>query len=75
MDMACIKFADFDKENPNYQFLADGMNDGNVKLLEDECKALISAPSLDMKFALGVKAYLEMQGYEVTWPDSPKGLT
>ena len=63
--MACTTFEDFDKENPNYQFLVDGMKDGKVKLLEEECKALVSAPPLDLKFALGMKAYLETQGYEV----------
>jgi len=63
--MTCTKLEEFDKENPNYQFLADGINDGKIKLLEDECKALIYAPPLDVKFAWGMKAYLETQGYEV----------
>ena len=63
--MACTTFADFDKENPNYRFLVEGVNDGKVKLIEDECKALITAPPLDIKFALGMKAYLETMGYEV----------
>jgi len=31
--MACTPVGDLDKENPNYQFLVDGMKDGKVKLL------------------------------------------
>jgi hypothetical protein len=73
--MACTPFGDLDKENPNYQFLVDGMKDGKVKLIEDECKALISAPPLDLKFALGMKAYLETQGYEVYVAGFPESTT
>lgn len=73
--MACTKFEDLDKENPNYHFLVDGMNDGKVKLLEDECKALISAPPLDLKFPLGIQAYLETLGYEVHIAGFPESST
>lgn len=73
--MACTKLEDFDKENPNYQFLVEGIDRGKIRLLEDECRALIYAPPLDMKFALGVRAYLETQGYEAHvagFPESPR---
>lgn len=72
--MGCTKLEDFDKENPNYRLLAESMDAEKVKLLEDECKALIYAPPLDVKFALGMQAYLQTQGYDAHiagFPESP----
>lgn len=71
--MACKKFEEFDKENPNYQFLADAIKDGKIRLVEGECLALIIAQPLDLKFGWGMKAYLESQGYSayISWvPES-----
>lgn len=71
--MACKKFEEFDKENPNYQFLVDAIKDGTVRLVEDECLALILPPPLDLKFGFGMKAYLGSQGYSayIAWrPES-----
>jgi hypothetical protein len=68
------KLADFDKSNPNYKFLIEAINSGNVRLIEDECLALIIPPSsLHLKFGLGMKAYLNNQGYStyIAWnPES-----
>jgi hypothetical protein len=73
--MSCTKFEDFDKENPNYQFLADAIEDKRVTLLEDRCLALINAAPLDLRFGFGMKAYLESQGYTayVAWAYFPAG--
>jgi hypothetical protein len=73
--MACTKFKDFDKDNPNYQFLADAIEDGRVTLLEDKCVVLINAAPLALKFGFGMKAYLESQGYTgfVAWAYFPTG--
>ena len=73
--MACTKFDDFDKENPNYQFLTDAIEDGRVTLIEDKCVALINAAPLDLKFGWGMEAYLKTQGYSafVAWAYFPQG--
>jgi hypothetical protein len=63
--MACKKLEEFDKENPNYKFLMDGINNGSVQLDEDNCTAIISASHEQAKFYLGMRAYLETQGYVV----------
>jgi hypothetical protein len=63
--MACTRFADLDKENPNYQFLADAMEDGRISLDEDRCLATIIGIDLEAKFILGMTAYLKSQGYTV----------
>ena len=39
------KLEDFEKDNPNYKFLIEAINSGNVRLMEDECLALIIPPS------------------------------
>jgi hypothetical protein len=62
--MDCKSLEEFDKENPNYQFLVEALQNGSIKLLEDECAALIVPPGpLHLKFGLGMKAYLDSQGY------------
>jgi hypothetical protein len=61
--MNCKKLEDFDKENPNYQFLADAIEDSTIRLLENECVALINAAPLRLKFGMGMEAYLKTQGY------------
>jgi hypothetical protein len=61
--MACTNLEDFDKENPNYPFLADALEDGTVRLLENECVALINAAPLRLKFGTGMEAYLKTHGY------------
>ena len=63
--MACKRLEEFDKENPNYKFLMDGINNGSVQLDEDNCTAIISASLEQAKFYLGMRAYLEAQGYVV----------
>ena len=72
--MSCKKLEEFDKENPNYQLLMDAIQNGSVKLCEDDCAALILPPGpLHLKFGLGMKAYLDSQGYSsyIDWfPES-----
>ena len=63
--MACKKLEEFDKENPNHQFLIDGIKNGSVQLDEENCAAFISASLEQAKFYLGMRAYLEAQGYVV----------
>ena len=64
--MACIKLEDLDKENPNYQFLKDGLDNGKIQIDETNCTANIKAAELEIKFSGGMKAYLITQGYSVT---------
>jgi hypothetical protein len=67
------KLEDFEKENPNYKFLIEAINSGNVRLIEDECLALIIPPGpLHLKFGLGMKAYLNSQGYSTYIAWSPE---
>ena len=61
--MPCTKLANFDKENPNYKFLIEGIEDGMIVLHEDKCVALINAAPVRVKFGLGMDAYLRTQGY------------
>jgi len=42
--MSCKKLEEFDKENPNYQLLMDAIQNGSVKLCDDDCAALILPP-------------------------------
>jgi hypothetical protein len=71
--MACKRLEDFDKENPNYKFLIEAINSGNVRLIEAECLALIIPPRpLHLKFGLGMKAYLNSQGYSTYIAWSPE---
>lgn len=64
--MVCKKLEDLDKENPNYQFLIDGINDERIQINEINCSANIIAGELEVKFPMGMKEYLVTQGYEVT---------
>lgn len=61
--MDCRKFEDFDKDDPRYQILVDAIENGSVKLFEDqdECKAMINRPPSQLEF---MEAYLESQGYK-----------
>jgi predicted CoA-binding protein len=63
--MACTKLEDFDKDNPNYQFLVDGIENGMVKLGADKCMAWVITTAEELKFGSDIKAYLESQGYKV----------
>ena len=74
--MACTKLQDFDKTNPNYSLLIEAVDEGRISLDESRCIATIVLISLEAKFVLGMKAYLESQGYAVlpitaSFPESP----
>ena len=63
--MTCTKLKDFDKENPNYQNLIDSIKEGKVLLDENNGSATILHEPLETRFPLGMKAYLENNGYIV----------
>ena len=63
--MNSVKLKDFDKQNPNYDYLITAIQEGNIKLNEDENIAFVNSSILKLKFFLGMKAYLNNQGYEV----------
>jgi len=62
--MPCTKYEDFDKENSNYKFLSEAIENGTIVLSESECVAYINAAPLRIGFGLGMQAYLRAQGYE-----------
>jgi hypothetical protein len=59
------KLEEFDKENPNYEFLTDAIKAGKVTIDEDNHSASIFAKEMELKFQLGMKAYLEANGFDV----------
>lgn len=60
------KLEEFDKENPNYEFLMDAIKAGKVTINEVNHSASIFAKEMELKFQLGMKAYLESNGYDVS---------
>jgi hypothetical protein len=60
------KLEEFDKQNPNYSTLIDAIDAGRVMIDEDNRSASIFAKRLELKFRLGMTAYLESNGYDVS---------
>ena len=58
--MTCTKLNDFDTENPNYQSLIEAINNGKVTLDENNCSAIIVSTTAELKFLVGMTAYLKV---------------